>query len=252
MCIHPLTGNCNNNLLNRDKKIYRYMPLMYLLEMLVKKQIRFNSVLSWKDPYENYLSKHNYHKNQEKVDVRKFAESFFGICWTTAKESELMWNTYRSKYDKEIVLKIESTAGKIVEICLKDQSGNGVNKIFYGQEIKYLSQRSMVTNLKDSYKFEDFYNVYLKYLFLKRNSYKHEQEYRFIAQIQVNEPFQSMPDYVQIPFSNCFIDKIVIDPITSDSDVAYAKKVISMVENTLNVVKSDLYSVPKIKTIKIV
>ena len=110
----------------------------------------------------------------------------------------------------------------------------------------------MVTNLKDSYKFEDFYNVYLKYLFLKRNSYKHEQEYRFIAQIQVNEPFQSMPDYVQIPFSNCFIDKIVIDPITSDSDVAYAKKVISMVENTLNVVKSDLYSVPKIKTIEIV
>lgn len=229
------------------------MPLMYLLEMLVKKQIRFNNVLSWKDPYENYLSKHNYHKNQKKVDVRIFAKSFFGICWTTAEESELMWNTYRSKYDKDIVLKIESTVGKIVDICLDDKGANGGNKAFYyGYEIKYLSQEQMVTNLKDSYEFQDFYDVYLKYLFLKRDPYKDEQEYRFIAQIQVNAPFQSMPDYVQIPFSNCFIDKIVIDPITSDIDVAYARKVISMIKNNITIEKSGLYSVLPIKNIEIV
>lgn len=211
----------------KQEYVYRFLPLRYFLSMLKRGALYLPRVRKWEDPYELFLFKQTVIDSKgNEVNMLVEADRIYGQCWTAKRDSDAMWRIYSP--DKMSV-RIKTTIEEIEK--MKSQNiGNGIlpdsNPITYkskteiNNEIKSLTYSSLTTNiLRNS-------------LFIKRNEFDHEKEYRIIAWLtdfdEKGKYIANTPEYVELPFQDGFIKEVFLDPRLSDDEVAMLKNAISI------------------------
>ena len=207
--------------------IYRYFPLKYIKQLLEKQVLFFSNVLNWEDPYENFLFKQNVvTETGTPFRMNRSCPVYFGQCWTTLSESDAMWRIYSVKMndlkldvkklnDVAIKIKVESES---LENCIRDKF-----HFLKGYEVKcgsvnYTESEEILDAVKHAYhmEFSNIQSMFLSSLFIKREAFKHEHEYRFVVQIPRNDQ-RSKGIGIEIPFDTANIYEFVVDPRISDS-----------------------------------
>ena len=232
--------------------IYRYLPLKYIKQLLEKHVLYFNNVLNWEDPYENFLFKQNVVTETGTLfRINKFCPVYFGQCWTTLSESDAMWRIYSVKMDdlKLGVRKLDDVAIKIkiesesMENCIRDKFHFSKGYEVKCGSVNYTESEEILDAVKYAYhmEFSNIQNMFLTSLFIKREAFKHEQEYRFVVQIPRNDQ-KSKGKGIEIPFDTANIYEFVVDPRLSDS--TYEQIVKSLQRSGVDyhkIAKSKLY-----------
>ena len=232
--------------------IYRYLPLKYIKQLLEKHVLYFNNVLNWEDPYENFLFKQNVVTETGTLfRINKFCPVYFGQCWTTLSESDAMWRIYSVKMD-DLKLGVRKLDDVAIKIKIESESmENSIRDKFHfskGYEVKcgsvnYTESEEILDAVKYAYhmEFSNIQNMFLTSLFIKREAFKHEQEYRFVVQIPRNDQ-KSKGKGIEIPFDTANIYEFVVDPRLSDS--TYEQIVKSLQRSGVDyhkIAKSKLY-----------
>ncbi len=252
----------NKELLNET--LWRYVTLPIFIDMLLNKRLFFSSPIFFKDPWEGRISekqriewtKSNFEINQPDDDlIRIYMEcvksNIYISCWhSNESESEAMWNSYSSNHGIAIV-----TKAKNVLKALPEKSN--VNEVPYEfKKVQYFYQNEELKILDPVSPF-----------FLKRESFKHEnevrviifhqkkciEEYNHIMELTLKNPkllhlygAHSNPDGgIYLPIEpNELIEKIIIHPETQNWTVNLIIDTAKKLGFTKEINKSDLYAIP--------
>lgn len=157
------------------KPLFRIIPFDVLIHMLNEKKNTLVRTSKWEDTYENFLLKENFVLKGNNHSLEKISELIFGQCWTTRLSSDAMWRIYSP--DKKSV-RIKTTIGRL----WKSVQQNNDKKKFVIGKVQYFPQAIISSDLesKSPFKLNELSNLMLSSLFVKRNSFSHEAEYRLI------------------------------------------------------------------------
>lgn len=219
-----------------DDIIYRYIDLQTLMFMLESDTTNFRKVSSWEDTWENpYKHVITYGKNNKNGTKNQFTnmrfEEIYGQCWTSNNDSDAMWRIYSPNKDG---IMISSTIEKL----------GLVEEIIYGiiKPITYTKRDIKKIMLEEILRSE---SPYIRSVFLKRDSFEHEKEIRFVAErINIKANFEKLSNnFISLKIrTKELIDKITIDPRATDWYVETIKKYCDRIGFNKDVVKSELYS----------
>ncbi len=207
-------------------KIYKYIPLKYLIILLESKQLLFKKVSSWEDSYENLFLKQTF-VNEDGDVVRKELidlcfSGLYGQCWTDKKSSDAMWRIY-SQLPQETscvwdlgntAIRIETDSEKLTKEIRKKLDGCGVelDGVSYKTEYEikeWLNSLPTITR-------QNMTEFILESIFIKRIDFQHESEIRII--IHRPSEMDTGKSCIHIPVNPIeMINEFVLDPRLTDS-----------------------------------
>jgi hypothetical protein len=203
--------------LDKGMPLYRVIPYNRLLGIILKEQITFTLTKSWEDVYENFLLKSNFQyglMGTQKLD--SYQDTLYGLCFTTKRESDAMWRIYSQ--DKNSV-RIRTNLGYIIDMLNKGpinspykRLGIRIGEVDYPFNYKL---REKYESLTENEILDDFNKHLLDSMFLKRNEFSHEKEFRIIIRglKPTIKSYQELPKYLNFSVDpNEFIEKIAFDP----------------------------------------
>ena len=235
--------------MENNRYIYKYIPLKYVHFLLSTGKLYFNKVTNWEDPYENFFQRQSFKWNTQNGDKAPFWPEYYGMCWTSLEESDSMWRIYsvktgelcnKAKLD-EIAIKIKVKSKTIEEEIKKCILSGWTIKC---KDVIYTKSDEIDCALKDVRSSEGIhvYDLFMQTLFVKRDAFKHECEYRMIIQIPQADS-NSEKDKLLIPFNKSVIQEFVIDPRLSDSLYhEIEKRLLVLGVPQYKIKKSKLYS----------
>ncbi|MGH1430678.1 MAG: DUF2971 domain-containing protein [Neptuniibacter sp.] len=186
-----------------DKEIYRIMPIHRLLEAFDIGKLTLVKPEKWDDPFENLLLKGTAKTTDgEIVDFSPIRDSVYGQCWTLHKETDAMWRIYSP--DKQGA-KVKTTIRKLLQ-SLQSQSGQFAKVHCFIGEVEYLSQKDLVSKLKNINILNTSGSGIAESLIYKRVEFKHEKEIRLLYTGESGQFHQFKIN----PFD--LFDEIVFDP----------------------------------------
>ncbi len=188
---------------NLDKNIYRIMPIDRLLEAFDIQQLTLVKPEEWDGPFENLLLKVTVKTSDgEVLDFSSLRDSVYGQCWTLHKETDAMWRIYSP--DNQGV-KVKTTIRKLLT-ALQSQSGEFAKVHCFIGEVEYLSQKDLVSKLKNINLLHTSGAGIAESLIYKRIEFKHEKEVRLLYTDKSDRIHQFQID----PYN--LYDEIVFDP----------------------------------------
>ncbi len=163
--------------ITENTKIYRYLSFEDFISIVEHKKMSFTRIVSWDDTWEGALRKVPYKYKGEDLGIPFgiVVESFYGQCWTTLEESDAMWRIY-SKDNKGI--KIGTTIEKLSAISHNRASNLIGSKVFYYGDLK-LAVGFSSSNIDAGFRY--------RYGLIKRNAFRHEEEFRLLFQFPLIE-----------------------------------------------------------------
>lgn len=224
--------------------LYRIMPLRYFLQMLEKEVVYLPRISKWTDTYELFLFKQYFvDSGGKEIAIPLQPDNIYGQCWSSARKSEALWRIYSpDRYSVQI-----KTTAKQLEEWAKTYSKNGLLLEF--GEIKYYTERKLNEWIL-SVTASTLENKLIESLFIKRDSFSHEKEYRVIAYPAHNSNLQEgsskIPFYednhLEIPMSPLPIYEVSLDPRLSEEECRFLKDAISLrIGGKCRVSQSTLY-----------
>jgi hypothetical protein len=190
-----------------EQFLWKYMDLHRLIYFLNSENIFFSPLNSFFDPLEGITEKHLYDKefidaleeqkekdeglqkkskeelNEEKEKTKErfkskleeIQKTYFASCWYLGvRESLAMWDTYSNKDSVAIKFEPQALCNSIIESCSEHESEDF--ELMVHGKVEYFKISPFDpndTNLKNAgHRFKGF---------LKDLSYKHEEEFRFLA-----------------------------------------------------------------------
>jgi hypothetical protein len=232
-----------------DLPLYRVIPFNRLLGILLKGQLTFTLTKSWEDVYENFLLKSTFHYGMmENQKLESYQDTLYGLCFTTKRESDAMWRIYSQ--DKNSV-RIRTNLDYIIKM-LKE---GPIDSPFKRLEIRigevdypfYYQIREKYESMTESEILDDFNKHLFDSMFLKRNEFNHEKEFRIIIRgLKPNiKSYQELPRFLYYPIDpNQFVEKIAFDPRIEFSTYKVLKETIMKIgyPNKLNrITRTNLY-----------
>jgi hypothetical protein len=203
--------------LKDDMLLYRVIPFNRLLGILLSEKLTFTLTNSWEDVYENFLLKSTFHYgmmgNQK---LESYQDTLYGLCFTTKRESDAMWRIY--SHDKNGI-RIRTNLNYIVEMLKKGPIDSPFKQLDirigevdypYNYQIRKKYESITETEILDNFNKHLFDSM-----FLKRNEFNHEKEFRIIIRgLKPNiKSYQKLPRFLSFPVDpNQFIEKIAFDP----------------------------------------
>lgn len=245
-----------------DKEIvWRHTSLVHFLKMLKDKKNVLPHVSKWKDPFEGIVFKAKYvDENDKPVKVEEVYSRFFGQCWTLKDaDNELLWNA-RSPNGYGICLR---TRVKKLKAALRgltnveDPPAVVIGKIQYKKmdAIRYLIQEMGRKHSKNDALGRLSDNGAISLFFLKRDSFKNENELRIVANIGDIGPSQNLTgvfnvvrdrfgapntvNYVVDPMD--FIEEVILDPRMPPGVKEFVESVRDENGWSFNIIESKLY-----------
>ncbi len=192
----------------------------------MKRTLYLPRVSKWEDPYELFLFKQIYlDSSGNPIDTMTEANRIYGQCWTSARDSDALWRIYSPD---RMSVRIKTTVQNI-----KKLADNAMGKGLYVKPcyVTYKSNNDLGNYIKSITTLPSNDNL-IESLFVKRNSFEHEKEYRIIAWRadfdENNKPVPACPDYIEIPFPDDFIQEVYLDPRLSQDEVAMLKSALSL------------------------
>ena len=84
-------------------KLYRIMPIHFLISLIEKKRLVLPRIENWEDPgeksrfklLETYFEKYKVDEDiTDSIEFSKFIKKFYGLCFTRKEECDAMWRVY--------------------------------------------------------------------------------------------------------------------------------------------------------------
>ena len=221
------------------KKLYRIIPFDSLLSMLNDGENNLVKTSKWDDVYENFFLKESFHIDGVRKDFSPVINRFFGQCWSSRNSSDALWRIYSP--DRKSV-RIRTTIGKLDSIV---DSIVDPNLTFLLGKVKYYSRKKIENDMKEATPLTlvQVLDYTLKSLFVKRDSFKHESEYRLVCMCNPHSSYFH-DGIIKLKIEPLeFIEQICFDPRADDSYVARCKKVLTKAFSipSSRIVKSSLY-----------
>jgi hypothetical protein len=126
---------------DRDRFVYRIIPLDRLYQLFRHKQNVLVKPVKWDDPYENLRSLFTPSGGQHEC---------YGQCWTLHQASDAMWRIYSPgpiKSPTESAVRIRSTIRNLVETLSQGCKSTGV--AFIGR-VRYLNTRKLMDYVRQT------------------------------------------------------------------------------------------------------
>src|SRR4051812_47610614 len=129
-----MTGTIISSTLSRDDKIYRIIPLRWLLEMFAEGKNGLARPMLWDDTFENLLQ--GSINGDGKIESFGCADDLYAQSWTLTGYSDALWRIYSP--DQKGV-RIKTTVGTLLDsLNAPDNSRNSVS--FFIGKVQYLSE----------------------------------------------------------------------------------------------------------------
>lgn len=239
------------NNLDGQAYVYKYIPLKYLLSMLKNKKLRIDKITTWEDPYENFFLKEEFYtyvpfyQRDIPISTEEISKRIYGQSWTLKEESDAMWRIY-SIYSEdkkfnldEMAIKIKVQVRNLFDLVYTEDSCMATTSI---GEIQYKTTQEIEewrNNLRCAK--IDFLKFSEECLFMKRDSFQHEEEVRIIISECTEKIAQEFLEF-KIPNIGIF-EEYILDPrLNNQEDIDNVVKLISEcgVEKSL-ISRSSLY-----------
>jgi hypothetical protein len=245
----------NHNFINildseRDKYIYRIMPLSRLYELFENIENVLVKPSLWEDPFENFILKSRVRFKNGKTYGFNHQNGFYGQCWTRSKASDAMWRIYSS--DKHSV-RVRTTIRKLFNSLYYSQNHDSQShiglrdeKCFIGK-VKYLPSHQLKVFASEVFSEQAGTRTYslASSLCVKRPAFKHENEVRLIHfEHDVNKYNEQLFRY-QFD-AHEVIDQLMLDPRLDANEAEIIKKEITKrVGFKGSIKRSLLYALPE-------
>ena len=227
---------------SKETYLYRIMPLCHFLQMLDTKKLYLPRVLQWEDPYELFLFRQHFMDSAKKeVDVLSQASRIYGQCWSSVRKSDALWRIYSPD---RLGVQIKTSVEKLNSL-IEPQIGNGLY-LRLGQ-VEYVSEKYLnnwITTLKTPMDNANLVNS----LFIKRDSFSHEKEYRLIAWLadvdENNKLVVCCPDHIDLSIDDPLqiIYEVGLDPRLTKEEAELLKNAIALrLGSKCRVSQSTLY-----------
>lgn len=210
-----------NNNLKSETPIYKYLSTEAFLYLLHYRNLMFSNLSSWPDAFEG--ARFEFFKQMKIEDEyhHKTKDHFLGSSWTLQTENSCFYTdpdehekaeeelrkcgstSMWEGYCKNGGVRIKTTIGKIETVINEQESDYRCHKgeVHYepsGYWKKTLSSSGLISKL-----------------FIKRVSFRHESEYRFI--LVANEDIKTSPIFFNVGRLYDFVDEFLIAPATSNN-----------------------------------
>lgn len=236
-----------DTLSHKDDSIYKYIKLKYLLSMLDNSKMRVDKTSSWDDVYENFIYKHLFKLNDNRlVSSDNLIQYVYGMSWTYLEESDAMWRIYSNKTDiLESAIRVKTSIGRLFNVIYPDVPEDreemattfiGFVEYYNDADLKnWIKQRSPIN-------FSNINKIISDSFFIKRNPFDHEKELRIIIN-KASENSGSCQKYLEFDIvPKTLFDEFVIDPRLNEGDCNQVKELL-LSKNIPNdrIRQSDLY-----------
>ncbi|MFP8780782.1 DUF2971 domain-containing protein [Hydrogenophaga sp. RWCD_12] len=186
-------------------RLYRILSFDRAVQIFEKGELHFAHPSTWEDPYEVRL-KHNQ------------SHQLFGQCWCTKGVSDAMWRIYSPNH---LGVRISTSTA-----VLRRQLASVAKERGYAlrmEPVQYASQYKInkeFVALRDDLQRQFSASRAMDALFLKREAFDHESEYRVL--LNVPEANRKMGrEGLKIPINaHRLIDSVLLDPRAPDELVA--------------------------------
>lgn len=216
---------------NAQGKLYRIMDFHRAVQMFESESLFFAHPSAWEDPYEVRLKHAKSH-------------AIFAQCWCQSGISDAMWRIYSPH---GIGVRISTTKEKL-EAAVKLWA-NGRDYDWFSREVEYKQQRKLnelLGVIREDLSTNFTSSRAADALFLKRESFAHEDEWR--AVIACEDPRPKKPRKgIRVRINpHVFINNILLDPrAPQELSDALGHYFSSKLGYTGSVKRSVLYKVPK-------
>jgi hypothetical protein len=221
----------------RDKPIYRIMPVNRLLQCFSENKLILVPPSKWDDPFENWMlgSDVECSSTGQIGDMKRIRDQIYGQCWTQHSETDAMWRIYSPSKEGA---KVKTTPRKLLE-ALKANAGESADVHCFIGKVQYMNENKLEASLKNIYIPNTNGSGIAETLLYKREEFSHEKEIRIVYTNGTGEIYP-----VPIDPNNMF-DEITFDPridlhLYETSKVALESKGFSG-----RIAKSTLYELPK-------
>lgn len=229
------------------KPLYKYMPLVYALDLLQNHHLWFANPEVWGDPYERRFLKANFHRNNN-VTSFPWKGRVFCTCFTTTAASEAHWNrgnredmNVQLHFNREEILNelkklpqnMHVYIGKVEYMRTRDISKSDLSKI------PFKNPKPTITNIDD---------YCARLLLLKRNAFLYEEEIRIMIVVESSEFYDSNGSYFLDWHGGqtTMIQKITLSPLMSEASNSKLRDFLGVHYN-IPIVNSLLYTGSKVK-----
>lgn len=213
---------------NSSGRLYRIISFHHAVQIFENRELFFSHPSNWEDPYETRLI----HRENNKV---------FAQCWCSNGVSDAMWRIYSPNH---LGIRIGTSTKKLRRAL--ENSIKGDTQRLRMDDVSYVTQHSLNIKSKDiidELKINFDIEKSTDFLFLKREAYEHESEYRVVV-IDEQPPIGGNGLAISIN-PNQVIDSILIDPRApkelADALIFYFKEKIGFKKKCQ---KSRLYKTP--------
>ena len=158
-----------------DTPIYRVFSLDKFLISLNQNSLHLIKPRLWEDPFEGFLLNQVFWSSSEKGKYYEFndfyRERFYGQCWTFRNESDFLWRIYAPNKDG---IMVKSSIRRFNDNFQDMPGGN----TYFGK-VNYLTQEEIAKKFSLIESKDDYENLIIDSLLLKRTEFMEEQELRF-------------------------------------------------------------------------
>lgn len=211
---------------SKETYLYRIMPLSHFLQMLDSQKMYLPRVSQWEDPYELFLFKQHFvNSTGQEIDVLSQASRIYGQCWSSVRKSDALWRIYSQDH---LGVQIKTSVEKL-NLLIEQQIGKGL--FLRLEQVKYMSEKDLsdwIASLKTPM------NSVQDSLFIKRDSFSHEKEYRLIAWLadvdENNKPVACCPDHIDLSIDDPLqiIYEVNLDPRLTKEEAELLKNAIAL------------------------
>jgi len=218
--------------------LYRFITVQKLIDLFENRHLVMVKPSKWIDPFENIISKVKF-RGKDGISYIEYMDNVYGICFTKAKESNLMWDAYTPNGNG---VRIAFEKEKLIN-TFKHSKYRAAQFTFKLVEYKQYSQ--LISQLEDNERLLRYFsapsNELIRYLFHKRNEYRYEEEFRIIYDANIDNTEYN--DVLSVPVDPTkIIDGIRLDPRMPDSDCkALTKYLVRHKIDGETIVRSQLY-----------
>jgi hypothetical protein len=179
-------------------KLYRIMDFSRVVQIFESGSLFFAHPSAWEDPYEVRLRHAKSH-------------AIFAQCWCQSGISDAMWRIYSPN---GLGVRISTTKEKLEGAVKPWTDAKGYH--WGGSEVEYEEQRTLSerlaairNDLAADFKIDRAADA----LFLKRESFQHEDEWRAVITCGDRKARRDQPKGISVPVDpNALVDNVLLDP----------------------------------------
>lgn len=212
-------------------RLYRILSFHHVVQIFETNELHFSNPSVWEDPYETRIT-HN--------DINKV----FAQCWCTKGVSDAMWRIYSPN---NLGVRIGTSVKNLNHMLTKASKDNKL--LLRMGSVEYLPQKEInrkAKSIKKELSNNFDINKFTDLLFVKREAYDHESEYRAVLVSSDDESRDSSKGIKIKINANELVDSLLIDPRApvelSDALIYYFKEKIGF---SKKLKRSVLYKIPR-------